>query len=593
MNPLANTSTDGATPTQIRVETDLLGRVTSYRHAHNRTTTFGYDQFVQLVTTNIQGLPAIGRTYDTTGRLDTLTYGGAVLADTTYDPTTKRMTRVDYLSGAGTAGNGTHGLFDVDEWGFSDSVDWNTGATDLTAHTYTRTPDGRVVDETIDGADPSTGNAYTYDALKRLTAAQVKTTGTTQTIDYGYAATSPVSCGTGGGILAGAAKNTNWSSAEIIGPDTASKSPYTYCYNKADQLVSSSDTAVGTVAYDTHGNTTQIFGETRTDDSADRHLTTTKGATSVTYTRDVTDRIITRNSAGTTQKYSFTGSGDAPSVILDANGANVVQATLSLPGGAMVTVNIGSAARTWSYPNLHGDIVGVANETGLKQGPTRVYDPYGNPVIGSTPDNATGDMDYGWLGQHQRPLEHQTNLQPIIEMGARQYSGRIGRFIEVDPVEGGSPNDYDYTNGDPINATDLAGTWPECGWCRNSWNSSTDFAKRTTRTVINTSVRVGTYGKANCVTLLGGCEARSYSIGGGRCYGNSSKCVRNVAKNRQNCRGAVISGWGVSGAVRAVQSAETRGRSMRAYWKRGPQRNFVGAAVFTGVSCIAGVYSGI
>jgi len=464
INPLVMTSTDGVktspggpTAVPIRVETDLLGRVTSYRDAHNRTTTFAYDSLGQLITTNIQGLPAIGRTYDNTGRLDTLTYGGAVLADTTYDPTTKRMSRIDYPSGAGTAGNGTHGLSGFDLLGSSNSVDWNTGTTDLTAHTYTRTDSGRVVDETIDGADPSSGNAYTYDALKRLVSAQVKTIGATQTIAYGYGA-NPGTCGSGDGFLANAAKNTNWSSAEIIGPDTASKSPYTYCYNKADQLVSSSDTAVGTVAYDTHGNTTQIFGEIRTYDSADRHLTTTKGATSVTYTRDVTDRIITRVGGGTTQKYSFTGAGDAPSVILDANGANVVQATLSLPGGAMVTVNIGSAARTWSYPNLHGDIAGIANETGVKQGPTRVYDPYGNPVIGSTPDNATGAMDYGWLGQHQRPLEHQNNLQPVIEMGARQYSSRVGRFLELDSVEGGSCNDYDYVCGDSVNRTDLAGT---------------------------------------------------------------------------------------------------------------------------------------
>jgi len=39
-------------------------------------------------------------------------------------------------------------------------------------------------------------------------------------------------------------------------------------------------------------------------------------------------------------------------------------------------------------------------------------------------------------------------------MGARQYHPGIGRFVEVDPIEGGGANDDGYPT-DPINGSDL------------------------------------------------------------------------------------------------------------------------------------------
>jgi RHS repeat-associated protein len=36
----------------------------------------------------------------------------------------------------------------------------------------------------------------------------------------------------------------------------------------------------------------------------------------------------------------------------------------------------------------------------------------------------------------------------------------MGRFTSVDRVEGGSANDYDYANQDPINTYDLDGRLP-------------------------------------------------------------------------------------------------------------------------------------
>jgi len=135
----------------------------------------------------------------------------------------------------------------------------------------------------------------------------------------------------------------------------------------------------------------------------------------------------------------------------------VVESTQGLPGGVLLTKT--GATYKWSYPNRHGDLIFATDNTGTMIGGRTTFDPFGNQIGAVAPvDNSTGSWDYGWHGTAQRPLESQAGITPIIEMGARQYTSLLGRFLETDPIEGGTPNDYMYP-GDPINSSDLGGTF--------------------------------------------------------------------------------------------------------------------------------------
>ena len=141
-------------------------------------------------------------------------------------------------------------------------------------------------------------------------------------------------------------------------------------------------------------------------------------------------------------RYSFSGSGDSPSVIMDASN-QVQERMVGLVGGVALTRRAGSDV--WSYPNIHGDVVATAGATGASTG-TFSYDPYGQPASAAAsghPDNAASSLDYGWLGQHRarhrarQEHRHGGDGSPAVRagpgpvLGGRSRGGRVQQRLRL------------------------------------------------------------------------------------------------------------------------------------------------------------------
>jgi len=184
---------------------------------------------------------------------------------------------------------------------------------------------------------------------------------------------------------------------------------------------------------------------------------------SVGYAFDPLGRRRQRVSGTKTTRYLFAG-GDAPLYGTDAAGA--IKETDIDGAGADVAHYAGpptsSTSVSFLYYNGHGDLAAEANTSGSRTA-AYTYDPFGAPKQ-TQPAN---DNVERYAGRWDKKLDTTTGL---IEMSARQYDASLGRFLSVDPVEGGSLNDYDYCNQDPVNCYDLTGTDP--------WGADAARAKR-------------------------------------------------------------------------------------------------------------------
>ncbi|MGN9789232.1 DNRLRE domain-containing protein [Nonomuraea sp. ZG12] len=419
----------------ITQEHDAFGRLISSTDATGNTGTVTYNLDGQIATTHdgkgqitfsYDGMDASGRkeyrglvtridtgtgvftgSYDESGGLATQVYPGGLTATSRYDSTGVR-TGLKYAKN------------------------------DTTWLSYAAVPDiqGRVAQR--QGPGGSAQN-YRYDGAGRLVKVEDTYDGTCTTRLYSFT------------------PNTNraaQSEYPSAGGCSTTGTPVAqhFDYDAADRIVT------GGYVYDNLGRATTLPAEHASGGSDvalgyytdDRVATITQSGQSKAFTRDPMGRIARTVTTGgpkpgTTVNH-YSGAEDSPAWISETDGS-WTRNLLGLSGLAAVQRSDGSVIL--QLANLNGDISATTTPAGTGISSHTEYTEYGAPR-----PSAADSHRYGWLGSYQRDSDA---IGGLVLMGRRVYNPATGRFLQLDPVEGGSANAYEYCSGDPVNKTDLAG----------------------------------------------------------------------------------------------------------------------------------------
>jgi RHS repeat-associated protein len=434
-------------------ETGALTEQSTTTEGKTQTLTSTYNTLGQLVSSVDADGNESGIAYDIDGRQEKV-FDGKGTQTFRYDTTTGAQAKVtDSAAGIFTATYDTQGLivgesypnglkanYTYNQAGQPTSLEYikaNHCGTSCTWYSDHVTPS--IAGQWTNQTTSFSTQAYSYDAAGRLTQSQETPTGQNcTTTNYTYDT------------------DTNRTNAtKITGSKgsclTEGGTSEPHSYDTADRLT---DTGI---SYDSYGDITSLpaadaGGATleNTYYTTGQLATQTQGGQTLTYNLDPAGRVRETNATGITNSTTIShyADGSTPAWTIEPSTGKWTRNITAF--GSLAATQTNSATAILQLPDLHGDIIATAsrNETETKLLSVNETNAYGVPS--GTPPR------YSWLGGGSVPTELPSG---ILATGARSYIPQLGRFLQTDPVPGGSANAYTYTFGDPVNISDPNGAY--------------------------------------------------------------------------------------------------------------------------------------
>jgi RHS repeat-associated protein len=439
-------------PKTITSTYNRLGQPETYTDADENTTTYEYEKEkgARLKTVNDkQGTEAFEYN-ETTGLLDELTYTNGLSTKmtfgSTYDPEGNQLTE--------SYPNGMTATYTYNQVGKPISLTYKkmtycTEEEKEKCKWFKDTVIPSIHGQWLEQTSTLSHQTYTYDNAGRLTQVQnTPTGGKCTTRIYAYD------------------EDTNRTSLTTREPTTEGKCAteggkhQEHTYDTADRLTDPG------ITYNTFGDITTLPAND-SEEPGEHALTNTyytdnqlasqkQNEQTIGYNPDPAGRTLETISTGKPNNSNiishYAGPGNAPAWTINPISGEWRRNITGISGSLVAIQNNGETPEL-QLTNLHGDIIAKAylSETATELAAKADTSEYGVPTV-------TAPAKYSWLGAIELPTELPSG---VTTMGARSYVPQIGRFLQPDPIPGGSANAYSYTFGDPINTTDPTGDYVE------------------------------------------------------------------------------------------------------------------------------------